>query len=201
MKVKRQTFLSLIMIVFLFSMVSVQPVKAEWTDTVEIYHSSTPDSHVGICSPGTVNWKIRWLSNQTEITRALVIVNVFGVDVDQSICASYELDCWQVNFASCEVKQLVFSISFVDCYGITNFTQTASNVMITWDQVIINGGGEVIPPENVGLKELESFLISLITYCMMALVPLLIVGDMLERRGYNQNGRQYEANCRVFKGT
>ena len=141
---RRGLFLGLIVAIFLLSMIAVQPVKAEWTDTVEIYQSNTPDDRIDVDSLGIVNWKIRWASNQIEIVKGIIIIRVIGTDVDKLLCANYWLDGWRTEYVSFEVVQLEFSVFSVDCSGITEFEQTAENVTIVWDRILIGGGYSAI---------------------------------------------------------
>lgn len=179
---KRKLLLGLVVAVFLFSTIAIQPVKAELTDTVEIYQAYTPDSRIWVDSLGVVNWKIRWLGNQTEITNGLIIVRVVGTDVDKLLCANYGPDCWQTEYVSFDVVLLEFSVFSVDCFGITDFEQTAENVTIIWDRIVVRviTDGNIskieVPthPNSRGLIPFLGFFVSVGVACVLVVVIVSI---------------------------
>jgi len=190
---RRELVLSLVVAIFLFSMIAVQPVKAECADMVEIYQSGTPDSRIWVDSLGIVNWKIRWLGNKTEITSGLIIIRAVGMGVDKLICANYGPDCWQTEYVSFDVIKLEFSVFSVDCLGITDFEQTAENVTIIWDRVVVRVVTDDISeieiptfPDSGGLIPFLGLFVSIGGACVLAVV---VVGIF---RGETRDGCKTE---------
>jgi len=151
---RKLALVGLVVAIFVFSIIAVQPVKAERPDIVEIYKSSTPDDRIDVDSRGLVSWKLRWLSNRTEIVSGIIMIRVDGMDVDGLIYVNYGFDAWWMEYTSSEVIQLEFSVFCVYCSGISEFEQTAENVTIVWDSLDATvTDGTIIEDESENVKE------------------------------------------------
>ena len=171
---KRKLILGLVVAIFLFSVIAVQPVKAECPDIVEVYHSSTPDDRINVGSPGVINWKLRWLGNKTEIINGCMLILVVGADVEALLYAHYCYDSWQLRYTASKVVQLEFSIFCVDCHGVTKFEQTAENVTIVWDSLDVTVTNETTTDIDGIIPLIRIMLLAVIIGEVCVIIILII---------------------------
>jgi hypothetical protein len=106
----------------------------DWSDTIEVYNSSTPDEIVYVDEVGIARFNLRWASNDTVITEGIIWVQVSGDSVNEFVQATFTGIWWSVEYVHTEVAVLNFTVYSVDCYGMTEFEVLSDPVHIFWNQ-------------------------------------------------------------------
>lgn len=117
------------------------------TDRIEFYLSGVLDSRINVNDIGTVWWKARYDYDNTEIT----------VNLSAELNGSKSLDWdstnsrWYFSESAASVLKVGYSIisASESGYGLTGLTQTASNVSIIWDLIVVRSYSVIDSRVNV----------------------------------------------------
>ena len=127
--------------VFVTKSASQDPIQGNWYSeetgqvpvTVSIDNSTASGARVDVASIQTVAFHAQW-NNGSSITSGNIYIN--GTQ-----CAINSTGWARLTVNSSVVTSNLWTVTAVNCGGVTAFTQTAANPQIIWDQMKILSGG------------------------------------------------------------
>lgn len=124
---------ALIVAVLLATML-LTPIEASAElDTIDFFHSYAVDERIDVDDIGGVCWWARWNSSGQIITSGINATITGGIPLNYS----ESLGAWYAEDNHSDVVQVTYYIESAVHENATGFIQTAPNVTITWDRIVI----------------------------------------------------------------
>jgi len=117
------------------------------TDRIEFYLSGVEDSRINVNDTGVVWWNIRYEYDHAEITGSLTA----QLNGSKMLVWNATNSRWQYQETSQFISRIGYSMLYASesTYGITGWIQSASDIAIIWDQIVVRSYSVVDTRVNV----------------------------------------------------